>query len=131
MFENESAIQALVTRLSTMFRSLPKDMFVECIIRTYHLSETSLEDVRSELFEHIKSLEEFPYNTNTELKKRLHTRNGDSVVLKLSRDIYILLSVIEGADFSDLQAIMSITRQTESRRSVSVFTNVCIFKLSM
>ncbi len=116
----ESAVEGRVTRLTTLFRGLPKDMFVNKLISVYCSSEAKLEDIRLELFEYTKAFEEFPYGTQVELKKRLHTRSGDSVVTKLCKDIHILMSVIEGAEFSELTDVMSLPRATKSRSCQSV-----------
>ncbi len=115
--DSDTAIEGRITRLSSLFRCLPKDMFINKLITAYKSSEEKLEDIRLELFEYTKAFEEFPYGAQVELKNRLHTRNGESVVVKLCKDIQAVLSVIEGAEFSDLTDIMSLPRTTKSRSS--------------
>ena len=41
------------------------------------------------------------------MKRFVRTRNGDSVVSKLEQDVYILMSVLEGGEFSELKDIIA------------------------
>ncbi len=121
--DHDSTIEGRVTRLSNLYRTFPKDMFVNRMITTYSSSEAKIEDIRLELFEYLKALEDFPYGSQVELKKRIHTRSGESVVIKLCRDIHVILSVIDGAEFSDLTDVISLPRPTKSRNSQAVSRN--------
>ena len=51
--------------------------------------------------------ESFPFGENAILKRRVHTRTGESVALKLAKDIHALLSVAEGAEYSEIQDMVS------------------------
>ena len=93
----------LYMRFQSIFRGLPKEMFINQIIQCASSSEPDLENHRSMLFELVK----FPFGLQAELKRRVRTRNGDSVVSKLAHDVYILMSVLEGGEFSELKDIIA------------------------
>ena len=97
----------LYMRFQSIFRGLPKEMFINRIIQCASSSEPDLENHRSMLFELVKECDEFPYGLQAELKRRVRTRNGDSVVSKLAHDVYILMSVLEGGEFSELKDIIA------------------------
>ena len=82
-------------------------MFINRIIHCASSSEPDLENHRSLLFELVKECDEFPFGLQAELKRRVRTRNGDSVVSKLAHDVYILMSVLEGGEFSELKDIIA------------------------
>ena len=93
----------LYLRLQIIFRSLPRDMFINRILKTVSSSEPDIESHRAMLFELNKECDDFPYGLQAELKCRVHTRSGDTVATKLAQDIYCLVSVLEGSDYSDLK----------------------------
>ena len=97
----------LYMRFQSIFRGLPKEMFINRIIQCASSSEPDLENHRSMLFELVKECDEFPFGLQAELKRRVRTRNGDSVVSKLAHDVYILMSVLEGGEFSELKDIIA------------------------
>lgn len=55
----------------------------------------------------LKNTEDVPFDSGSELKRRVNTRQGDSLAWKLARDVYTLLSVIEGADSQCLKDLIS------------------------
>ena len=82
-----------------------------------------LKEVRSKLFSALKALEEFPFGPGTELKRRKHTRGGESVAMKLCNDICVLTSVLDGAPFDDLKDLISLGKYTSTNDSVCVDQN--------
>ena len=101
----------LYLRLHTLYRSLPKEMFISRILKNVSFSEPDLESHRAMLYELVKECDDFPYGLQAELKRRVHTRNGDSVSTKLAQDIYILVSVLEGGEFTDLKGMIATGRK--------------------
>lgn len=97
-------------KLRKMYLDFPTDMFVANVIREYASSEPDLEYTRSLLFESLKDIDEFTYGYQAELKKRLCTRKGEPVVVKLVHDVHTLLSIIEGEDFSNIKDLISTSR---------------------
>ena len=71
--------------------------------------------MRPLLFELIKECNQFPYGLQAELKRRVKTRNGDTVVSKLAHDIYTLMSVLEGGEFSELKDILARSKGQRSQ----------------
>ena len=67
----------------------------------------SLGEKRSALFEQFKEADDFPYGLQYMLKRRVYTRSGDSVPVKLSHDIHTLISVIEGVEYSEMRELLS------------------------
>lgn len=84
----------LYNQLQILYRGLPKEMFVSRILRNEVSCVVTLESHRSELFELIKECDDFPYGLQCDLKRRVHTRNDDSVATKLACDIHTLMAVI-------------------------------------
>ena len=107
-------------RLISKFRQLPSDLFVNQILSDYSQSEVQLEETRTMLFETLQQSEDFPLDRNSVMKRRLHSRTGDTVAIKLARDIYTILWVIEGADFSELNPIISSTHRRDRSKSVQI-----------
>ena len=97
----------LYARLQTLFRGLPKEMFINRVLHSVAFSESDLESHRSMLFDLIKECEDFPYGLQAELKRRVHTRNGDTVATKHAQDIYSLMSVLEGGEYSELKDLLA------------------------
>ncbi len=124
--QEQSPIDGVIQRMTNIFRGLPRDMFVNKVIQCYRSSER-LESIRADLFEYLKGYDEFPYGAGVELKRRVQTRAGDPLVSKLAKDIYTLVSVIEGAEYAELTDLMSLSRHGKSTRSVSSFQtqNTC------
>lgn len=103
-------------RILTLMQDLPEDMFVDRLLLDFHQSETNLDTFRFKLFDMIKSFEDFPFDSDCELKRRVHTRQGDSVASKLARDIHVLFTVIEGEDINKLKDLISTqTRHTRNK----------------
>ena len=105
-------------------------MFVSRILRNEASCVVTLESHRSELFELIKECDDFPYGLQCELKRRVHTRNGDSVATKLACDIHTLMAVLEGGEFCELKDLISSGKgqrsQSQSQSGVCNMTlNPC------
>lgn len=112
-----------------LFREFPKDMFITQILQDYASSESDLERIRNEYFRHLKSLhQDFPYGEDAELKRRMASRKGDSLAVKLAQDIHSIIEVVEGGDCSVLKPLISASRgkrpsatttSTTERRDIS------------
>ena len=59
--------------------------------------------------------DDFPYNDDVELKRRMQTRKGEKPVVKLANDIHALLSVLEGEPYSVLKDLISNARRPASQ----------------
>ncbi len=105
------------TKLTSLARQMPKDMFVNKLLTSSGSSEATLETIRSQMFEVVKEAEDFPYGLQVELKRRVRTRAGDSLATKLARDVHCLTTVIDGGDYSDLTELMSLPRINRNSRS--------------
>jgi hypothetical protein len=74
-------------------------MFVTQILRDYHSNEQELDRIRTEYFEHLKTTHVgFPFGSDAELKRRVSTRTGDPVAIKLAQDIHTIIDVVQGGD---------------------------------
>ena len=104
--------------LVTTYRGIPREMFVSKVLRDNASCESKLDEMRSSLFEYLKEVDEFPYGLQCMLKRRKGMRNGDSVAIKLTNDIHTLMSVLEGAEFSDMRDMIS-SGSGRSQRSQS------------
>ncbi len=105
------------TKLTSLARQMPKDMFVNKLLTSCGSSEATLETIRSQMFEVVKDADDFPYGLQVELKRRVRTRAGDSISTKLARDVHCLTTVQDGGDYSDLTELMSLPRINRSSRS--------------
>ena len=61
-------------RLVSSYRGLPREMFVNQVLRDEASCESKLEEMRSSLFEYLKEAEDFPYGLQCMLKRRKGTR---------------------------------------------------------
>ena len=122
--ENEEPDNVFLDGFIKVFRELPKDLFVDQLVRDLHSCESSLEHMRDELFEQVKEFDNFPYGSQCHLKKRVQTRNGDLVAIKLARDIHTVVSVIEGNDITDLRDVVSAGKQRTQRSQSASCTGV-------
>ena len=86
---------------------LPKEMFINIILNDTASCEIKLAEKRSALLKQLKKADGFPYGLQCMLKRRVYTRSGDSVPVKLSHDIHTLISVIEGAEYSEMCELLS------------------------
>ena len=103
---------------SGVVQRLPKGDVVNRILLNEASCETKLGEMRSSLFEHLKDADDFPYGLQCMLKRRMCTRNCDSVAIKLAYDIHTLMSVIEGAEYTDMRELLS-SGSGRSQRSQS------------
>ena len=101
--------------LLKLFRGYPADMVVGWLKRICSSCELKLESVRADLFVLVKQIDGFPYY-HFDMKKRVQTKNGDLLVDKLCKDIYTLISVMEGEDMNsnDLKELISNRRVARS-----------------
>ena len=117
---------AIYKGLQLLFRGLPKEMFVNRILTDTASCEVKLGEMRSALFEQLKEAEDFPYGLQAMLKRRVYTWSGDSVPVKLSHDIHTLMSVIEGAEYSDMRDLLSSgggrSQRSQSSSSAAIET---------
>ena len=104
--------------LVALYRGLPKEMFINRVLLNEASCENKLGEMRSSLFEHLKETDDFPYGLQCMLKRRVCTRNSDSVAVKLAQDIHTLMSVLEGAEYSDMRELLS-SGSGRSQRSQS------------
>lgn len=101
-----------------LYRDLPKDMCIVEIARVYAYSDADLERVRENYFVHLKeSCLNFPFDENSSLKRRVFTRNGDPLSIRLARDIYCLVEVAEGGDPLALKPLISTSKSKRRRKS--------------
>ena len=98
-----------------MFRELPKELFVSRLLLEYSSNETKLDNAWVVLLEKLKEEDDFPYRLQCELKRRLHTRTGETVSVKLAYDIHALVSVTEGAKYTDIKDLLSTGRNQKSQ----------------
>ncbi|MEW8548092.1 MAG: hypothetical protein AB2693_31705, partial [Candidatus Thiodiazotropha sp.] len=94
-------------------RSLPKSLCITQLLKDSSSDRDRLEAARSDIFACIKESEGFPFDLRSYLKKRIHTRSGDSVEYKLAHDIYCLAGVLDGADWDDLREVINIPRPSK------------------
>ena len=114
--------------LQALYRGLPKDMFVNRILLNEASCKVRFGEMRSELFEHLKEDDEFPYGLQCMLSGRIDTRNGVTLAVKYAYDIHILMPIIpilEGADYSQMRDLLS-----SSQGKVSASVSFVGFKLS-
>ena len=93
---------------------MPSYSFVNRILRDYGSSERKLEEARSILSHTLRESDDFPFGLQAELKRRVTTRKGDTLVYKLALDIRTLISVLEGEDYSTMKDLISSARPRSS-----------------
>ena len=102
-------------------------MFINRILLNEASCEVKLGEMRSSLFEHIKETEDFPYGLQCMLKRRVCTRNSDSVAVKLAHDIHTLMAVLEGAEYSEMRELLSSgsgrSQRTQSTANDTIVTS--------
>ena len=59
----------------------------------------------------------------SELKRRVQTRNGDTVATKLGYDIHTLMAVLEGGNYSEMKELLS-SGKIQRSQSTAGFSNV-------
>lgn len=97
-------------QLSVYFHGFPRVMFKDALIKLYAGCDKKLGEVRSDLFVLIGKQDGNPY-PGAALKRRMQTRNGDTLAEKLAFDIHTLISILEGGDFSspEFKELLSIS----------------------
>ena len=123
--ENESGYEmgnsdysSEVKKTFKLYKSLPKEMFISRLVVLCSSNEVKLDSLRTSLLDVLKEDDDFPYGLQAEPKRRLHTRNGDSVAVKLAHDVHALASVIEGADYSEIKDLFSVGKGSGRQPSV-------------
>lgn len=99
-------------KLISLYRDLPRDMFIASILQEYASDEQELDATRTNFFEFLKTHDDFPFPLNSDLKKRVFTRGRkETVAVKLATDIYSLLSVMEGDEYSVIKEMISVSKR--------------------
>ncbi|KAH3873572.1 hypothetical protein DPMN_036810 [Dreissena polymorpha] len=107
--------------LIKMYRDYPKDLFVPELLRKYASSESDLERIRLKYFELVKyEHDDLPFAADAELKRRVYTRQGETVAVKLAQDIHSILALAEGE--SDLSAVRNMISNAKSRKQSTTQT---------
>ncbi|KAH3803442.1 hypothetical protein DPMN_131703 [Dreissena polymorpha] len=66
-------------------------------------------------FEHLKqTCEDFPFNDDVVLKKRMFTRSGEPLPVRFAQDIYAIIEVAEGGDAYMLKSMISTAKARRS-----------------
>ncbi|WAR13236.1 hypothetical protein MAR_027416 [Mya arenaria] len=111
--------------LVTLYRELPRDMCVQQILREYSASESDLERLRRQYFDHLKRTAlDFPYGQDAELKRRMVTRNGEPVSARLAQDVYHIIDVTEGRDPSVLKDMISRAKTRKASVARKLYTGL-------
>ena len=98
---------SVVSKYMDLASNLTTDLFINEILSHTRSDADSLCDIRLILYEAVKNIDDYPFDLNTELKKRKKMRRGDSIELKLARDIHTISLVLDGAEYSDLKSILN------------------------
>ncbi|MES9881490.1 MAG: hypothetical protein ABW185_11475 [Sedimenticola sp.] len=104
-----------LNQLLNLFRNLPAEMFHNRVLQNFASCDASLEGTRSSIFDSIKENSDYPFGLQTELKRRVFTRYGDSVAYKLAKDIHVLLSIVDGGSYTDMKEMLSAGRKPRAR----------------
>ncbi|KAH3755312.1 hypothetical protein DPMN_190003 [Dreissena polymorpha] len=102
-------------RLVSWYRDLPEGMFISRLLREYKYSEPDLEESRMMCFEALKAYDDFPFGVQADLKRRVTTRKGEKLSVKLATDIYKLVSVMEWEDYCDIRELISLSKSRPSQ----------------
>ncbi|KAH3697892.1 hypothetical protein DPMN_085404 [Dreissena polymorpha] len=90
-------------------------MCVSQIVREFISSEIDLERIRKTYFEHLKqTCDDFPFSDDVVLKKRMFTRSGEPLPVRLEQDIYVIIEVAEGGDSYMLKPMISTAKTRKS-----------------
>ena len=106
--------------LRDLYHKVPADMFINEVLHMHSESEVDLERTRACLFEMLKSNEDYPYGDTMEMKRRVNSRSGDRVSVKLSRNVYSILSAVESAEYSTLKDLLSQSKVKSKKKYSSV-----------
>lgn len=106
--ENHDVIDVIeYNKLSKLFHDLPTDLFVPRILKDYSSCETTLAHIRLMLFDTLREIDDFPYGADAELKRRVATRRSPPVCVKLANDIHVILSILEGDEYTLVKELLS------------------------
>ncbi|KAH3710029.1 uncharacterized protein LOC127858396 isoform X2 [Dreissena polymorpha] len=90
-------------------------MCVLQIVREFSSNEIDLEWIRNTYFEHLKqTCDDFPFSNDVVLKKRMFTRSGEPLPVRLAQDIYTIIEVAEGGDPYLLKPMISTAKARKS-----------------
>ena len=103
--------------LLALVRSLPKELFISEILKSSSSDRDHLENARTELFSCIQNSDGCPDDSRASLKRRIKTRNGDSIEYKLAHDVYFLSTVLDGGDWEDIREMVSVPRSLKKSSS--------------
>ncbi|KAL4221221.1 hypothetical protein ACF0H5_019485 [Mactra antiquata] len=106
------------SKLVSIFRDLPTEMFVTRILKEYSNCESNLNRTRYNLFDRLRENDDYPFDQQSDLKRRVASKKGEPVTVKLAHDVHTLLCVLEGDEYSLIRDILS----TRSRQTHSVST---------
>jgi len=109
---------AEVTRVQKLLQDFPADMFKNQLLIDYSHSEPNLKRLRNLLYDIVKELDDVPFDRESDLKRRVNTRNGESVFVKLDSDIHAILCVMDGEDFALLKDVVSTSKRQNRRKSI-------------
>ena len=91
--------------LIELARSVPKSLYITQVLKDSSSDTDCLDNARNELFKYIRTSEGYPFDARASLKKRVHTRNGNSAEYKLANGLYCLSLVPDGAEWEDLREV--------------------------
>lgn len=102
-------------QLTDYFNGLPRLMFKQALVKLYASCDRKLSEVRDDLFKLVSKMSGFPY-VGSILKRRLQSRNGDSLVGKLALDIHTLIGIHQGEDMysQEMKEMLSTSRRSRS-----------------
>ena len=112
--------------LIQLYRDLPRGLFVNRIQSDYDSDERLLYQLRGDLFLKLKESDKYSFVPGIELKRRKKTPRGVSVDLKLCADVFVLISVLDGAPADDLKDLFSSSKyasQTENDNDESMLAS--------
>jgi hypothetical protein len=98
-------------------------MFMNRLICDYRSSESDLENTRQLFFEALKSYNDFPFEFESQLKHRT-TSKSDIAVNKLANDIYTILSIMAGEDYSNMKEMISNGQHKRVQNVIETSFNV-------
>ncbi|KAH3788265.1 hypothetical protein DPMN_166400 [Dreissena polymorpha] len=111
-------------RLVDLYRCMSCDMFKLSLLKDSAFCDQMLEQTRSELFEAIKSNEDFPFDPYCEPKRRVFRSKGDTIAIKLAKikHVHTLIGVTEGEDYSTIRGMISGFTRSKSISNVTIMS---------
>ena len=112
--EHEQCNPLDADNLIHLVRTLPKELYINEILKLSSSDRDRLEDARIEILNCIQNTDGYPYGLRATLKKRIQTRTGDSIEYKLAQDLYCLSLVLDGVEWDDLKEVVNVSRSKKS-----------------